>query len=350
MKKEGVSVQQFNEKDFEQAFEEESDKINAELDKEVLFALIGDVNTGKSSTINQLIGDEVAPVGARPGETVTIERYTYRDKIIFVDTPGLDDIEAKNSEETLKFYKQADVVLFFLNAAGTVLSEGELRSFEIVKKENKDIIFVLNKIDAADDIPHLVQYIKDHTGKFKVVPISSRTGENIDKLRNEILNILEKKHKEIQFARLIKEKSSTANKWILGASGSAAAVGAAPIPGSDFVPLTGIQVGMMIRLATLYEKPLSKAKAKELILATITGNIGQTLFRQVIKFVPGAGSVAGGSIAAGMTLALGYAVKYAYENDIDLDPKTLQSLYDYFKEFKENRNQKKSKENNEQSS
>lgn len=331
-----IHLQQFNDEDFNQAFEQESDKVNDELDKEILFALIGDVNTGKSSTINQIIGDEVAQVGARPGETITIDRYLYRDKIIFVDTPGLDDIHAENSEETLKFYKEADVVLFFLNAAGTVLSEGELRSFEIVKKANKDIIFVLNKIDAADDIPELISYVKEHTGsRFKVVPISSRTGENIDKLRNEILDILRKKHKEIQFARLIKEKSSTANKWILTAAGSATAVGAAPIPGSDFVPLTGIQVGLMVRLATLYEKPLSKAKAKELILATITGNIGKTLFRQVVKFVPGAGSVAGGSIAGGMTLALGYAIKYAYENDIELDAKALQSLYTFFKDKKE---------------
>ena len=337
MKKRSVDdLQQYNEKDFNQAFEEETAQVNAELDKEILFAMIGDVNTGKSSTINQLVGDEVAQVGARPGETTGIDRYVYREKIVFVDTPGLDDIQTKNSEETLKFFKQADVVLFFLNAAGTVLSEGELRSFESIRKTNKDIIFVLNKIDAAEDIPGLVSYIKEHTGsRFKVVPISSRTGENIDKLRNEILDILKKKHKEIQFARLIKEKSSTANKWIIGASGSAAAIGAVPIPGSDFVPLTGIQVGLMVRLAALYEKPLSKAKAKELILELITGNIGKTLFRQVVKFVPGAGSVAGGSIAGGMTLALGYAVKYAYENDIELDAKTLKSLYEYFKDKKQ---------------
>lgn len=271
-------------------------------------------------------------VGAKPGETTGIDRYIYRDKIIFADTPGLDDINRHNSEETMKFYKNADVILFFLNAAGTVFSEGEKRSFDMISKENKNILFVLNKIDAADDIPSLIQYVKQHTkNKYNVVPISSRTGENIDKLRNEIMAILKKKHKEIQFARLVKEKSSTANRWIVAASGSATAVGAAPIPGSDFIPLTGIQVALLVKLATLYEKPLSKERAKELTIATITGNIGKTLFRQVIKFIPGAGSVAGGSIAGGMTLALGYAVKYAYENDIELDANSLKSLYEYFR-------------------
>eukprot|EP00130_Batrachochytrium_dendrobatidis_P008538 XP_006683413.1 hypothetical protein BATDEDRAFT_93174 [Batrachochytrium dendrobatidis JAM81] len=300
--------------------------------------MIGDVNTGKSSTVNQLIGDEVAPIGARPGETIGIDRYVYRDKIIFVDTPGLDDINSKNSEETLDFFEDADVILFFLNAAGTVFSDGERKSLEIIEKKNKNILFVLNKIDAADDIPSLVKYVKDHSNnQYKVIPISSKTGENIDKLRSEILEILKKKHKEIQFARLIKEKSSIANKWILAAAGSATAIGAVPIPGSDFVPLTGIQVGLMVRLAALYEKPLSKKKAKELTIATITGNIGKTVFRQVIKFIPGAGSVAGGSIAGGMTLALGYAIKYAYENNIELDASSLKHLYERFK--------KKEKEN-----
>ena len=323
---------EFNEQEFEEAYEQETNRVGAQLDEEILFAMIGDVNTGKSSTINQIIGEEVAMVGAKPGETTGIDRYIYRDKIIFADTPGLDDINNKNSEETMNFYKNADVILFFLNAAGTVLSDGERKSFELISKENKNILFVLNKIDAADDIPGLVSYVKQHTNhNYKVVPISSRTGENIDKLRNEILDILKKKHKEIQFARLIKEKSSTANKWILAASGSATAIGAAPIPGSDFVPLTGVQVGLMVKMAALYEKPLSKKKAKELAIATITGNIGKTLFRQVVKFIPGAGSVAGGSIAGGMTLALGYAIKYAYENNIELDANSLKSLYEYFR-------------------
>lgn len=335
---------EFNEQEFEEAYEQETDKINEQLDKEILFAMVGDVNTGKSSTINQIIGEEVAKVGAQPGETIGVDRYVYREKIIIADTPGLDDINKRNSEATMRFYQQADVILFFLNAAGTVFSEGERKSFESIAKENTNILFVLNKIDAADDIPELVSYVKKHTGgKYKVVPVSSRTGENIDRLRNEILEILKKKHKEIQFARLLKEKSSIANKWILAAAGSATAVGAAPIPGSDFVPLTGIQVGLMVKLSALYEKPLSKQRAKELTIATITGNIGRTLFRQVVKFVPGAGSIAGGSIAGGMTLALGHAVKYAYENDMHLDAETLKELYAYFRK-KENKDKPEERE------
>lgn len=331
-----MNVFSFHDKEFEQAYDQEVNEINAQLDKEIVFAMIGDVNAGKSSTINMLMGDEVAKVGAQPGETSLIEKYAYTDKIIFADTPGLDDINQKNSSETMKFYKEADVILFFLNAAGTVFSEGERKTFEEVRKMNRNIIFVLNKIDAAEDIPGLVKYIQDHTNyRYKVTPISSKTGENMEMLRGAILDILKEKKKDILFAKHLKEKSSTANKWIIAAAGSSTAIGASPIPGSDMVPLTAIQVGMMVKLATLYDKPLTKDRAKELTIATLTGNVGKTLFRQIVKLVPGAGMAAGASIAGGMTLALGYAIKYAYENDIDLDPKSLGKLYEMFSKKKD---------------
>ncbi|MDW0112020.1 50S ribosome-binding GTPase [Sporosarcina saromensis] len=320
-----------SDEEFDKIFDEKSTEINEQLESEILIAMIGDVNAGKSSTINRLMASEVAQVGAKPGETQEIKKFVYKDKIIFVDTPGLDDIYSEHSAETLKFYKQADVILFFLNAAGTVLSEAELLSLKKIAKVNKDLILVLNKIDAADDIPVLVKYVQDHTGyEYPVTPISSRTGENIHLLQKEVLTLLESKKKDILMAANMADKSTIANRWILGAGASAATIGAVPIPGSDFVPLTALQVSLMLKLSTLYGKPISKDNAKELIIATIVGNIGKTVFRQVIKIVPGAGMVAGASVAGAMTIALGQAVKYAHENDIDLTPKALKPIYNMF--------------------
>lgn len=317
--------------DFDRIFDEKSEEINEQLDSEILIAMIGDVNAGKSSTINQLMGEPVAEVGAKPGETIQIKKYIYKDNIIFVDTPGLDDIVREHSAETMKFYKEADVILFFLNAAGTVLSETELVSLNKIGAVNEHIVLVLNKIDAAEDIENLVKYIKEHTNhRYVVTPISSRTGENMALLQDEILTVLEMKKKDILMAANMANKSSIANKWILAAGGSAAAIGASPIPGSDFIPLTTLQVGLMLRLSTLYDKPISKDNAKELIIATVVGNIGKTIFRQIVKVVPGAGMVAGASVAGAMTIALGHAVKYAHENNIDLNAKSLKPIYEKF--------------------
>nr|WP_317940203.1 GTPase [Sporosarcina thermotolerans] len=334
-----MEKQWMSNEEFDQIFDEKSSEINEQLESEILIAMIGDVNAGKSSTINRLMGSEVAQVGAKPGETIEIRKFIFKDKIIFVDTPGLDDIYTEHSAETLKFYKQADLILFFLNAAGTVLSETELKSLKKIAKVNKDIILVLNKIDAADDIPSLVKYVEEHTDyNYPITPISSRTGENISLLQKEVLDLLETKKKDILMAANMADKSAIANRWILGAGASAAAIGAVPIPGSDFVPLTALQVSLMLKLSTLYGKPITKDKAKELIIATIVGNIGKTIFRQIVKVVPGAGMVAGASVAGGMTIALGHAVKYAYENDIDLNPKSLKPIYQmYLKKASKNK-------------
>jgi GTP-binding protein Era len=317
----------------DEAYEREMDEINNQLEQEILIALIGDVNAGKSSTINRIVGEEVAGVGAEPGETTEVKPHKYKENIYFIDTPGLNDVKTENSEVTLNYYKNADIVLFFLNAAGTVFSEVEKKSFEKIQSVNKNILIVLNKIDAADEIDRLVSRIRKETGDiYEVSPVSSRTGENIDKLRNSILEILKKKSKDILFAKSIKEKSATANAWIIGASVSAGAVGAFPIPGSDIIPITGIQMGMLTRLAVLYNKPISKEAAKELVLATIVGNIGKSIFRQIIKIFPGAGSVAGATVAGATTLALGYAVKYAYENNIEINAENINKLYKIYRD------------------
>lgn len=326
-------MMEFNEQEFNDLYDKELRDAQEQLDNEILFVLIGDVNAGKSSTVNQIMGEDVASVGAQPGETTAIKKYVYKEKIAFVDTPGLDDINRENSAETLKYYKEADVILFFLNAAGTVLSEGEKKSLQEVRKTNKEILLVLNKIDAADDIPGLVQYIKANTGnEFKVIPISSRTGENMQQLRDAILDILQTKKKDLLFAKELKAKSAVANRWILATAASAGVVGAVPLPGADIVPLTGLQVGMMVRLATLYDKPISKQRARELAIATFTGNIGKSIFRQAVKVVPGAGAAIGGGVAASMTLALGYGIKYAYENNIELNVEFLKNFADNFKD------------------
>ncbi|MCM3237461.1 hypothetical protein M3589_06955 [Heyndrickxia oleronia] len=63
-------------------------------------------------------------------------------------------------------------------------------------------------------------------------------------------------------------------------------------------------------MSSLYEKPLFKNRAKELAITTFTRNIRKSLFRQVVKLIPGAGSIAGAGIAGSMTLGLGDAIKY----------------------------------------
>ncbi|WKA50548.1 50S ribosome-binding GTPase [Planococcus liqunii] len=315
-------------------FENEMKKVNDMLEQDLLISLIGEVNAGKSSTVNKIIGEDIASTNPMPGETISVDPYNIRglENIKFMDTPGLNDPNDENPKKTLEFVQNSDVVLFFLNAAGTVFSESEKEKFTAIEKHNKDILIVLNKIDAAENIPSIVQFVKDHTkNKYKVIPISSKTGENLENLKKEILFLLEKKGKDLLFAKSMKEKSSAANRWIIGSGVSAGVIGASPIPGSDVIPLTSLQVGMIIKLSKLYDKPLSKKAAKDMIVVTATQTIGHTLYRQALKFIPGAGSVIGGTVATAMTLALGYGVKYAYENNMAIDYDMIGDLFEKYR-------------------
>nr|WP_251047477.1 GTPase [Planococcus sp. ISL-110] len=315
-------------------FENEMKKVNDALDQELLISLIGEVNAGKSSTVNKIIGEDIASTNPMPGETVSVDPYNIRglENIKFMDTPGLNDPNDENPKKTLEFVQKSDVVLFFLNAAGTVFSESEKEKFNEIEKHNKDILIVLNKIDAAENIPSIVQFVQEHTGhKYKVIPISSKTEENLETLKKEILFLLEKKGKDLLFAKSMKEKSSAATRWIIGAGVSAGVIGASPIPGSDVLPLTTLQVALIIKLSNLYDKPLTKKAAKDMIVITATQTIGHTIYRQALKFIPGAGSIIGGTVASSMTLALGYGVKYAYENNIAIDYDMIGDLFEKLK-------------------
>lgn len=315
-------------------FENEMKKVNDALDQDLLISLIGEVNAGKSSTVNKIIGEDIASTNPMPGETVSVDPYNIRglENIKFMDTPGLNDPNDENPKKTLEFVQKSDVVLFFLNAAGTVFSESEKEKFNEIEKHNKDILIVLNKIDAAENIPSIVQFVKEHTAnKYKVIPISSKTEENLETLKKEVLFLLEKKGKDLLFAKSMKEKSSAATRWIIGAGVSAGVIGASPIPGSDVLPLTTLQVGLIIKLSNLYDKPVTKKAAKDMIVITATQTIGHTIYRQALKFIPGAGSIIGGTVASSMTLALGYGVKYAYENNIAIDYDMIGDIFEKLK-------------------
>jgi GTPase len=70
------------------------------------------------------------------------------------------------------------------------------------------------------------------------------------------------------------------------------------------------------------------------VIASLAGKIGKSLFRKAVKLIPGAGSIAGAGIAGSMTLGLGYVIKYAYENNIELNADILKSLSKTFKKEK----------------
>jgi uncharacterized protein (DUF697 family) len=99
---------------------------------------------------------------------------------------------------------------------------------------------------------------------------------------------------------------------ILAYSTLAATAGAIPIPWLDLLVLPGIQARMVYHLAELYGQPLSGQRFMELASTLGLGIVVRQAAREVIKFIPWVGSVAGGALAGASTFALGKAFCYYY--------------------------------------
>jgi uncharacterized protein (DUF697 family) len=100
--------------------------------------------------------------------------------------------------------------------------------------------------------------------------------------------------------------------YILGYTSLAATAGAVPIPWLDLLVLPGIQAQMINHLARLYGQPLSGARFLEVASTLGMGMLLRQASREVVKFIPYVGSVAGGMLAGSTTYALGKAFCYYY--------------------------------------
>lgn len=145
-----------------------------------------------------------------------------------------------------------------------------------------------------------------------------------------------------------------ADSVVLTAVATTATTGAVPIPFADAPLLIGEQVAMMLAINNIFKIEIEKDALKSLITAVLgVGGatlLGKTVASNLLKFIPGAGSIAGGAVSAGtagaITLALGKAYiqvcKAIKMGELDQNDLTKKAGIDRLKkEFKEQMAQKK---------
>ena len=107
------------------------------------------------------------------------------------------------------------------------------------------------------------------------------------------------------------DKKNKCHAVIHTAAVAATAGGASPIPISDAVVISSVQVGMIVALGKIFEISISESVAKSIISVSITQAAGKSIFTNLLKLVPGINLLVcfiGGAVAGSMTEALGWLV------------------------------------------
>lgn len=158
-------------------------------------SIIGRTNVGKSSIINNLVGEKVAAIANKPQTTRTaIKAIVNRpnSQIIFIDTPGIHKPKSKLGdvmvETAFEVAKDVDVVVFVVEATSNEIGKGDRLILEKIKEAKKKTILVINKIDLAkkEDIAELIQMYKNEYDFVSVIPVSTVKNINVDIILDEI--------------------------------------------------------------------------------------------------------------------------------------------------------------------
>ena len=157
-------------------------------------AIVGNTNVGKSTLLNALLREERAIVSDIAGttrdvieDTINLNGIMFR----FIDTAGIrataDEIETIGIERTFAKIGQASVVLLLTDLGRGVESfEEYYRQVKARISPSARLIIVLNKTDQVGDLLTPQETIRLFTAGEEIIPISARTGANMELLIQEL--------------------------------------------------------------------------------------------------------------------------------------------------------------------
>jgi len=162
-------------------------------------ALIGRPNAGKSTLLNQLVGQKIAAVSDKPQTTrFKIQGVITKPEgqIVLVDTPGVHKPGYEMNRRMMAAVQDAlmgvDLVCLIRDASVSTGS-GDKFVLELVQRSQKPALLLLNKIDKLKDKTILLPLIEWYRTEYEwreVIPISALRGNVIDVLPNEMIKHL----------------------------------------------------------------------------------------------------------------------------------------------------------------
>jgi GTP-binding protein Era len=160
--------------------------------------LIGRPNVGKSTLMNQLIGQKIAITSNKPQTTRNRIQTVYTDErgqIIFLDTPGIHKAKNKLGEYMVnvaeRTMSEVDIVMWLVEPS-TFIGAGEQRIAEQLRRVKTPVFLVINKIDTVkrEEILAFIAAYKDICDFAEIIPVSALKGDNTKELMNEIFHYM----------------------------------------------------------------------------------------------------------------------------------------------------------------
>lgn len=158
-------------------------------------AIVGRTNVGKSSILNDMVGQKVAVVVNKPQTTRTaIKAIVNREnsQIIFTDTPGIHKPKSKlgntMNDTAWGSIPDADVLLFVVEATLDGIGKGDQMILDKIKEAKANTILIINKIDLVkkEQVFKLIEIFKDEYNFKAIIPISALKAKDTEVILEEI--------------------------------------------------------------------------------------------------------------------------------------------------------------------
>lgn len=304
----------------------------------------GKTGVGKSTLVNAVFQGNLAETGVGRPVTQNMKEYSKEGEPVHIfDTKGF---ELGNYKEVIKELKgeinrrkqlgdpkeQIHLGWFCISNDGKRLESAETEFINELSKEIPIVVVLTKTVDTKLDFYNLV---KNETPKATNVirvlalpyetPIGTIPAFGLDELIDHSYELMP----DIAKAALASSQKvntqitkKAVDKVIAIAAASAATIGATPIPFSDAVLLAPVQIGMIASICKVMKVPADKqfittlvSSAAGVMGATATG---RTIVRGLIKLIPEAGVIIGGTISAATAGIVTSGMGYAFYNSIRL--------------------------------
>lgn len=166
--------------------------------KSGFISIIGRPNVGKSTLLNQIIGEKISIISDKPQTTRNKIQLVYTEddfQIVFLDTPGIQMPKNKLGEYMLKISRstleEVDIVTFMVDDSKDIGSLDQYILDEI-RGISTPIVLVINKTDRLnkEDLALLIEKYANMNLFKEIIPISALNNDNVDRYIEVVRGII----------------------------------------------------------------------------------------------------------------------------------------------------------------